>query len=225
MKSKDSLTETSDGYKILYLPDENSTVFYVVLGLIVPACVGLLAFGVLYFKQLKDKKEEEEGPPNGRVSMMAGLTANKSRPLYTIILLMIATLAFVFGIAGGINYAVAKNHPDWKYTELSNPMQDSYLAGGSSVVGTSPQTLLTDMEFLVYVGFVTWMTVVVAGLGLEIFVWHHFLEGNVSCLFTTMIIFVCMMPSQTILDSILGILLLFYRFGMIQGMECGSLLR
>ena len=133
---------------------------------------------------------------------------------------MIATLAFVFGIAGGINYAVAKNHPDWKYTELSNPMQDSYLEGGSSVVGTSPQTLLTDMEFLVYVGFVTWMTVVVAGLGLEIFVWHHFLEGNVSCSVHHEVHF-CL--HDAIPNHFCHPFYCFDRFGMTQEMGCGNL--
>lgn len=174
-----SLTGTADGYKILSLPTEKTTTFWVVVGLVVPACVGLLTFCVLHFMEKKQDKEEEPQDRDGM--MMTGLTTgSNARPLFILILLMMSTLVIVFTIAGVINWAVARNHPDWGYTERNNPMQDSYLEGGSSVTGTSPQTLLTDVQFQVYVGSITWITVVSAGLGLEIFVWHHFLEGNVS---------------------------------------------
>jgi len=173
MVSPASLTQSTDGYKILSLPIEKTTTFWVVVGLVVPACVGLLTFGVLHFMEKKQDKEEE---PQDRD---VGLTSRKARSLYILILLMISTLVIVFVIAGAISWAVAKNHPDWNYIKRSNPMQDSYLEGGSRVTGTSPQTLLADVQFQVYVGFITWITVVSAGLGLEIFVWHHFIEGNV----------------------------------------------
>jgi len=76
---------------------------------------------------------------------------------------MISTVVFVFGIASSIGWDVAKNHPDWTYTKSGDPRQDSYLEGGSSIMGILAQTLLTDVEFQIYVGLVTWTTVVVAG--------------------------------------------------------------
>jgi len=176
-----SLTKSTDGYKILALSAEKTTTFWVLVGFVAPACVGMLTFGVLYFMEKKKIIKPEEDNAHAKTSSIATLMANKARPLFTLIVLMISTLAIVFGISGAINWGVALNHPDWKYTERSNPMQESYLEGvGKSIaIGTSPQTLLTDVQFQVYVGFVIWTTVVAAGLGLEIFVWHHFLEGNV----------------------------------------------
>jgi hypothetical protein len=35
---------------------------------------------------------------------------------------------------------------------------------------------LADSQFRVYAGFVVWVGVLIAGLGLEIFVWYHFLQ-------------------------------------------------
>lgn len=53
-------------------------------------------------------------------------------------------------------------HPTWKVTD------------------TIPLANLNDDEFLVYVGFVLWVTVVLSGLGLELLVWLSFLHKGWS---------------------------------------------
>lgn len=71
----------------------------------------------------------------------------------------------------------------WVNTSTSTPphSQNPYYKDGNGlwkVTDTVPLSNLDDDEFQVYVGFVLWVTVIMAGLGLELLVWFTFLRDQ-----------------------------------------------
>mmetsp|Transcript_20210 Transcript_20210/g.48202 ORF Transcript_20210/g.48202 Transcript_20210/m.48202 type:complete len:372 (+) Transcript_20210:1634-2749(+) len=59
-------------------------------------------------------------------------------------------------------------------------LEDRYHGPPSTVSETAPTTLLSNDQFVLYVGFIVWVTCLIAGFGLEVFIWYHFLQvwGN-----------------------------------------------
>jgi hypothetical protein len=49
------------------------------------------------------------------------------------------------------------------------------------ITNSNPIANLDDSQFNVYIGFVLWMTVVLAGIGMELLVWTTFLKDGWSC--------------------------------------------
>jgi len=167
--------EDVDMFYLMEKINEKSTTFWILVGLVFPVFLGLLTFGMIQYLQTKKDTPPKEDP---QLKMAESVIENKAQfALFNLIMPMVFIVVTTFSLAAFINWVVRP--PDWSHDEHKNSVQEPYPKGGSSATDTSPQTLLTDAEFQVYLGFIVWITVVIAGLGLETFVWHHFLEGNV----------------------------------------------
>lgn len=136
------------------------------LGLVVPLTIFLAVYFATRRAHSPRKVQEEETP----------LLANNQQKLRVVIFTVIAALAASFGLAGVITWAIARTHAEWGREEDENPLEDKYRGTPGVLGGSVPHELLSDMQFRVYVGFIVWVTVLIAGLGLEIFVWYHFLQ-------------------------------------------------
>jgi len=166
--SEESLIESADGFKILSLASENSKGYYVLVGLLIPLAIFLAIFFVV--RRAQPSKEKES---NSNENPLFGNNAHKLR---IIIRCVMVFLIVVNGLAGIIIWAIAKNHPEWEQEEPVDKLQDTYRGSPNLVVGSVPHELLTDSQYRVYAGFIVWVTVLIAGFGLEIFVWTYFLQ-------------------------------------------------
>jgi hypothetical protein len=148
--------------------EERGMTQQIVYGLVVPFSIFCTIFCVI---QLKTK----------RSSRRDAMFTNKARQLMVVIATAGSLIVTVNATGAAILvWVVAENHPTWAmesnvlHAEQQN--NKDLLSGPGLIVGTAPQVMLDDLQFAVYTGFITWITCLVAGLGLEIFVWYHFLQ-------------------------------------------------
>lgn len=168
LESKESLIESATGFKILSQAPEYSTQHYILVGLVAPLVIFLTVFFVAQKAQPTESEDEKESNP---------LFANKLEQFRIILGTLLASLFIINGVAGAIIWALAGIHPEWVRREVENELEDTYRGeNGLVVLESVPHELLTDSQFRIYAGFVVWATVLIAGLGLEIFVWYHFLQ-------------------------------------------------
>jgi len=167
LESEESLIESATGFKILSQTPKYSTQHYILVGLVAPLVIFLTVFFVTQKAQPKKSENEKGSNP---------LFADNLRQFRIILGTLLASLFMVNGVAAAIIWAIAGIHPEWVRGEVENKLEDRYRGENGLVLGSVPHELLTDSQFRVYAGFVVWVGVLIAGLGLEIFVWYHFLQ-------------------------------------------------
>lgn len=167
---------TESSYKILSLPKETNKTRELIFGLVVPMVVFVVVFGVIKFTQAKYEKVAESDEPK--------LLANKASQLSKIIFTWIGVLVVANGLCYLVIWAVSRSNPDWDWTVdyqevlLSETvdLQNRYHGSPVSFSDTVPFAIMNNDQFRVYTGFIVWITCLIVGLGLEIFVWYHFLQ-------------------------------------------------
>jgi len=86
---------------------------------------------------------------------------------------IVMTLALAFTLCElGIKLGIVQD-PDFdiRPQNASSKHNDSW-----RITDSIPTSQMTDEQFKIYVGFVLWVTVELAGIGLEVFVWWHFVQ-------------------------------------------------
>ncbi|KAL3906011.1 MAG: hypothetical protein SGILL_009449, partial [Bacillariaceae sp.] len=164
--SAESITTSSVGFRILSMPKDVETPRRFWVGLVTPLCLFLATFFLLRRNAPKEEQEEEDN-----------LFQIKARRLWIMVWILILALVVAFGLAAMVIQAIARNNTGWDQDDDSkSSLRGTYLGLPGVAQETVPQTVLSDEQFAVYSGFIVWMTVMIAGLGLELFVWHHFLQ-------------------------------------------------
>jgi hypothetical protein len=105
-----------------------------------------------------------------------------SRHLWVIIISIFASMAAVNGLSYVfvefvINEKFADRNNMKSSDELDNPDLD-IRDGSWKITDSDPIASLDETEFKVFIGFVLWVTVLLAGIGLEALVWTSFLKYN-----------------------------------------------
>lgn len=170
LEEKESFIESLQGFKILDKPKQNSKMHQILFGAIVPLSIAIAAMTFMARTEVEDEK------PTGSETVNV-LLANKARQLRVLICVVLLWLVFSAGLTGLVLWLVVRSHFDWdSYPEPSTDFIDYYRGSPTHVSDTVPQQILSDEQFKVYVGVLVWLTVLVSGLGLEVFVWWKFLQ-------------------------------------------------
>ena len=96
---------------------------------------------------------------------------------------ILATIALTLVSVNGLCYLVIE-HLFGEIPEASVSTASASNTGGTKpeykfgMTGTVPTADLTDDQFQVYVGFIMYITMVLAGLGLEYLLWTKFLKNH-----------------------------------------------
>ena len=108
------------------------------------------------------------------------LLANNAHRLCIIGISYIGALIIINSLAAAAIFGVAKandwEHEDQDFLSAQIDLKDRYHGELLTVSETAPQTFLNDAQFRLYAGFIVWVTCLIVGLGLEVFVWHYFLQ-------------------------------------------------
>ena len=166
----DDHIDSRTGYKILALSRETSDVHHILFGLVVPSVMFVLVYAIKRNKEVRDHSKDRNEPQ---------LLANKGRQLAIIIFTWVGALVLVNGIGALAVWGVVRLHPEWDGTKDDDDavdLTDRYHGSHAIFSETYPLNNFTDDQFSVYVGFIVWITCLIAGLGLEIFVWYQFLQ-------------------------------------------------
>ncbi|KAG7371567.1 cytochrome P450 [Nitzschia inconspicua] len=148
------------GFKILSLPPEENGTRSLVAGIIVPM---LLFLGV--YLGLRYVKPESI------------LTSPDSKRLWTIAIVWVVMLGSIFGFAAITIWSIGQRNPEWSDVWTHNEMiKYTVLGKQATPSGTEIQSRLDDAEFYVYVGFIVWITSLIAGVGMEALVWIYFIR-------------------------------------------------
>ncbi|KAG7343646.1 cytochrome P450 [Nitzschia inconspicua] len=148
------------GFKILSLPPEENRTRSLIAGVIVP----IILFLVVYLGIRCVKPETI-------------LTSPDSKRLWTIAIVWVVMLGSIFGFAAMTIWGIGQRNPEWSDAWAHNGMS-RYPALGKQATpsGTEIQSRLDDVEFYVYVGFILWITTLIAGVGMEALVWIYFIR-------------------------------------------------
>ncbi|KAL3943622.1 MAG: hypothetical protein SGBAC_002290 [Bacillariaceae sp.] len=173
VENKRYFIESSDGYKILSMPKEQTdSVFYLSFGLIAPMVLMVATF--LLIKCSEVRESEGDKPPTASYSYLGG---GKERRLVMLVLVVLSSLIFGNGVAFAVVELFAGRFGWDEYSWPENDLGDRFRGDEREVMGgTVPQSLLSDNDYRVYAGFVVWITCILSGLGLEGFVrydCHH----------------------------------------------------
>jgi hypothetical protein len=148
------------GFKVLSLPPEDNDTRSLVAGVIVPI---LLFLGV--YLGLRYVKPE------------VILASPESRRLWTIGIVWIVVLVSTFGVAALTIFGIGQRNPEWsEWWSHDDPNGFPSLGRHAAPSGTEVQDRLNDDEFYVYVGFIMWVTTLIAGVGMEALVWIYFIR-------------------------------------------------
>lgn len=173
LESKESIIESSTGIEILSLPKESNTIQLILVGFIVPIVVSLL----VYFG-FRDRPSESSDC-DCKDSAVDKLQAKRNHRLSLVLMSMPGILLVANGLAGIAVWLVQRNHPEWGDQDDDDqgfPLQDSYFGKPLAVGESDPQERMSDAQFQVYLGLIVWITCLLSGIGLECFVWIHFLQ-------------------------------------------------
>lgn len=180
IESKESMIESRDGFVINDLPKQNNISSLVGFGGVVPALMMIVVFSGLSYKWRRDVSDDE-GKDGIANENDAKLFANKNRQLWILIKIVIAAFILTYGLAALLVWAVVEDNPEWEADyDDDNVMVGSWISSPGAMQDSAPQSALSDRQFAVYSGFVVWIIVVTAGLGLELFVWYHFLQARTN---------------------------------------------
>lgn len=103
---------------------------------------------------------------------VAEMEINKTRRLYIIAGTIVLTIIVIYGLAAVIIELVIFG--DLDFEDSSSDVEID--SGPWSVTDTAPTSNLNEAQFQVYVGFILWITLESAGVGLEYVVWHYLLQ-------------------------------------------------
>ena len=108
---------------------------------------------------------------------MNALLANKAHQLWVLIFVIVALLVVANVMSYLLLWLVAKDK-DWdEFPSADDEMKDRYRGDSTALIGTVPHHAMSDEQFSVYTGFLVWITILLSGLGIEVFVWYHFLQA------------------------------------------------
>lgn len=164
--------ESITGFKYLERTNETSLSGQIWLGLVVPCLIFLGSFVVVRRKGLHERQCGE-----GDNVTCIPLFANNGRRLWTLAGVMTLSITLSFGLGVLVVWQVVKAHPDWdSYPDVDNELKDNYRGAQTNILGSAPHESLDFDQFVVYVGFLVWVTCLYSGFGLEVFVWSQFLQ-------------------------------------------------
>ena len=161
------------GFKIIDMPRERSTTLEWCLGALLPCILYILVWLVLRPKKgaKMDDKSDNKGKDHDNI-----LIKNNHRRLGTILFIWISALLLGFVSAAIVIYFVFVQHnPVWD-EEPYNTDVGKYHGSPGAFSDTAPQENMDDDQFLIYIGFIVWITILMTGLGMEIFVWYNFIQ-------------------------------------------------
>lgn len=89
----------------------------------------------------------------------------------------IVVLVSTFGLAALTIWGIGHRNPEWSEWWAGDDSSGFAVLGKQSTPsGTEVQSRLDDDEFFVYVGFIIWITTLIAGVGMEALVWMYFIR-------------------------------------------------
>jgi len=168
------------GYAIIDMPRERGSTLQWCL----TSLLSVIVYGIVWsiMRPKKGATIEDESDNKKKVHSNV-LLENNQRRLGIILFIWIGVLLLGFVSAAIVIFlVVVKYIPDWDEDPyiLGVPLH-AYSVGkyhGSPGVfsDTTPQENMNDDQFVIYTGFVAWVTVLITGLGVEVFVWCNFIQ-------------------------------------------------
>jgi len=168
------------GYAIIDMPRERGSTLQWCL----TTLLSVIVYGMVWYvmRPKKGAKMEDESDNEGKVHSNV-LLGNNQRRLGIILFIWIGVLLLSFVSAAIVIFlVVVKYNPDWDEdpyilgVQLHPYLVDKYHGPPGVFSDTALQKNMTDDQFVIYTGFVTWVTVLITGLGVEVFVWSNFIQ-------------------------------------------------